>query len=97
MYKIEPSGSFKGYFGVSSGKGHQVAKNHLEKVDRNRSCRDNLEVVAMSIVSAHEEFKEKTYEFEASMISDETNNEHKYLDWEEREKLRTEAEENLEE
>lgn len=95
LYKIESSGSFKGYYGVTSGKGHQVAKNHLEKIDREKSCEENFGTVALSIVAAHEEFKEKTYEFEASWVRQ--DEEHKIIDWELRERKREEAEEKLDE
>ena len=42
MFKIENTGSFKGYYGVTAGKGNQIAKTYLEKADRNKSCQDNL-------------------------------------------------------
>ncbi len=97
LYRIENSGAFKGYFGCTAGKGHQVAKNYLEKIDRTKSCKEALDLVALSIVAAHEEFKEKTFEFEVSWIVEENNYKHKYLDWEQRVKLKDEAEEKLDE
>ena len=63
LFKIENTGNFKGYFGVTAGKGNQTAKTYLEKADRTKSCQDNMKNVALAIAAAHEEFKEKTYEF----------------------------------
>ena len=72
LYKIENSGSFKGYFGCSGGKGHQLAKNYLEKINREKKCEEVLDLISLGIVSAHEEFKEKTYELEISWITKNT-------------------------
>jgi 20S proteasome subunit alpha 7 len=53
LYMIEPSGLYwvrcifdlradrKGYYGAAAGKGKQVAKNELEKLDlKNMTCRE---------------------------------------------------------
>ena len=41
LYMIEPSGLYWGYFGAAAGKGKQVAKNELEKLDlKNMTCRE---------------------------------------------------------
>jgi 20S proteasome subunit alpha 7 len=38
---IEPSGLYWGYYGAAAGKGKQVAKNELEKLDlKNMTCRE---------------------------------------------------------
>lgn len=97
LYKVENSGEMRGYFGCTDGKGKQVAKTELEKVERDESCQDALSKVARAVVKAHEEFKEKTYEFEASWICSFSNGEHKIIEAEIRDQLRKQAEDDLDE
>jgi 20S proteasome subunit alpha 7 len=97
LYAIDNTGVFRRYYAVATGKGKQIAKTMLEKIGRNQDCRQNLEMIAKTIVSAHEEFKEKTYEFEASWISDETHHQHVFVDFTLREELKNKAEEELDE
>lgn len=33
LYMIEPSGSYWGYHGAATGKGRQIARNEMEKLD----------------------------------------------------------------
>ena len=95
LFVVENSGVLKGYFGAADGKGRQVARTVIDSADREKSCEDNLKVVAKAIVAAHEEFKEKTYEFEASWITEKTNYSHQIVDFDLRNRLRQEAEDEL--
>ena len=97
LYKIENSGALRGYFGCCDGKGKQVAKTELEKIGKEENCEEALAKVAKAVVRAHEEFKEKTYEFEASWVGSHTGGEHKIIEWEMRNQLRVRAEDELEE
>lgn len=97
LYMIDNSGIFRKYYGVATGKGKQVAKTFLEKIDRTKTCKENLLMVSKGIVSAHEEFKEKTYEFEASWICEESGNKHVFIQRGIREQMRVKAEEELDE
>ncbi len=58
---------------------------------------EDLKKVAKAIVSAHEEFKEKTYEFEVSVISEQSQFKHRVIEYSLRETLRRNAEEEIEE
>jgi len=97
LYKIENSGSVIGYFGCTDGKGKQVAKTELEKVERDENVETALAKVARAIVRAHEEFKEKTYEFEASWVGAFNQGRHAIIEYEKRSELRKQAEDELDE
>lgn len=97
LYKVENSGSVLGYFGCADGKGKQVAKTELEKIEREESCEAALPKVAKAIVRAHEEFKEKTYEFETSWVGSFNDAKHKIVELEKRQQLRKQAEDELDE
>lgn len=97
LYKIENSGALRGYFGCCDGKGKQVAKTEIEQVRRDESCEQALYKVAKAIVRAHEEFKEKTYEFEASWVGSHTGGKHNIIDSNQRNELRRKAEDEIEE
>jgi len=61
---------FKGYLGYAAGKGKQVAKAELEKL--NLGELDVLEAVmeaARIIYAAHDDSKDKMFELEISWIS----------------------------
>jgi 20S proteasome subunit alpha 7 len=97
LYMIDNSGNLRSYLGCTSGKGKQTAKSHLERFDVTHGTEEGLKTVAKAIVSAHEEFKEKTYEFEVSVISAQSNFKHSVIDYSLRETLRRTAEEEIEE
>ena len=97
LFKIENSGSVTGYFGCADGKGKQVAKTELEKVDRGETCDSALSKVTKAIVRAHEEFKEKTYELEMSWVGSFNQGRHGIVPHEKRDELRKQAEDELEE
>ena len=50
LYMVTNDGSFKGYFGVSNGKGRQIAKSMLEKIDRSKTVKNCLKDIAKGIV-----------------------------------------------
>ena len=81
LYMIEPSGVYWGYLGAAAGKGRQIAKSELEKLDLpNISCRDALKEAARIIYLAHEDQKDKDFELEMSWISkSETNSVHQFV------------------
>ena len=46
--------TWKGYFGTAVGKGKQVAKNELEKLDlKNMTCREAVYKAARMYILAH--------------------------------------------
>ena len=53
----------------------------MEKIDRNKTCAEAIRSIADGIVAAHEEFKEKTFEFEASWIRKDNGFVHERIDW----------------
>ncbi|CDK26542.1 unnamed protein product [Kuraishia capsulata CBS 1993] len=63
LYMIEPSGTYWGYRAIAAGKGRQIAKSELEKLDF-----DDLDVetglieAAKIIHLAHEDNKDRDYE-----------------------------------
>lgn len=62
----------KGYYGAATGKGRQVAKTELEKLDLpsgNLSLTDGIKHAARIIQIAHEDNKDKDYELEMSWVS----------------------------
>ena len=97
LFMIENSGSVRGYSGVSAGKGHQTAKTVLEKAGAGRSVANSLAVAAKAIALAHEEFKEKSYDLEISLVAKETEDKHVMLEFDRREDLKAQAEAAIEE
>ena len=97
LYMIDNTGLLRSFRGCSSGKGKQIAKTHLERFDTTLGYDQGLKTVAKAIVAAHEEFKEKTYEFEVSVISAQNGFQHNVIDFTHRENLRKTAEEEIEE
>jgi len=77
LYVIEPSGVFFGYFGAAVGKGRQLAKTELEKLQLGEmSMRQAVKEAARIIYLVHEDAKEKEFELEMSWIGDETGGMH---------------------
>lgn len=77
LYMIEPSGSYWGYHGAAIGKGKQVARTEIEKL--NLKDMDVLEAIkhaARIIYAAHDEAKDKQFELEMSWISPQSNGRH---------------------
>lgn len=96
LYLIDNSGSMHGYFGCALGKGRQPANVLLERLGRDVRIAGALPVVARAIASAHEEFKEKSYELEVSVVGDGQGDAHHRLDSARCEELRKRSEEELE-
>ncbi|KAK0190849.1 20S proteasome subunit [Armillaria mellea] len=77
LYVIEPSGVFYGYHGAAVGKGRQLAKTELEKLDlASITMRQAVLDAARIIYLVHDDAKEKEFELEMSWIGDETNGLH---------------------
>lgn len=74
LYMIEPSGLYWGYYGAATGKGRQVAKAELEKLDLSGesglSLEEGVKEAARIIYLAHDDNKDKDFELEMSWISD---------------------------
>lgn len=81
LYMIEPSGTCWGYTGAATGKGRQIAKSELEKLDfETLTVREAVKVAAKIIRQAHEDNKDKDYELEISWCSvEETNGLHEFV------------------
>ena len=77
---LEPSGAYFGYTCCTSGKGRQIAKAEFERTDFSKlTCREALFYLAKILIQAHEESREKKYEYELSWICEETNHQHKLV------------------
>lgn len=78
LYMIEPSGASWGYKGAATGKGRQVAKSELEKLDLgNLDGKEAVKHAARIIYLAHEDSKDKEFELEMTWVSaSETNGRH---------------------
>ncbi|CUM66813.1 uncharacterized protein PRCAT00004496001 [Priceomyces carsonii] len=81
LYMIEPSGTSWGYSGAATGKGRQIAKSELEKLNYEEiTVREAVNVAAKVIHLAHEDNKDKDYELEISWVSkDETDGRHDFV------------------
>ncbi|CAX40684.1 20S proteasome component, putative [Candida dubliniensis CD36] len=70
LYMIEPSGSYWGYNGAATGKGRQIAKSELEKLNYEElTCLEAINHAARIIHLSHEDNKDKDYELEISWCS----------------------------
>lgn len=73
LYMIEPSGDSFGYFGAAAGKGKQVAKTEVEKLDlENLTAREAIVKLAKIIHSVHDDVKDKPFELELAWVTEET-------------------------
>lgn len=69
LYMIEPNGVYWGYRGCATGKGRQLAKTEIEKLDLdNMTCEEALKHAALIIHTVHDEVKDKEFELEMSWI-----------------------------
>ncbi|CEH15234.1 20s proteasome subunit [Ceraceosorus bombacis] len=69
LYLVEPSGTFWGYKACAVGKGKQLAKTELEKLDlATLSTEDAVQKAADIIYKVHAENKDKDFELEISWI-----------------------------
>ncbi|KAF1929891.1 proteasome subunit alpha type-3 [Didymella exigua CBS 183.55] len=72
LYMIEPSGLYWGYYGAATGKGRQIAKSELEKLNLaagELSLQDGVKEAARIIYVAHDDNKDKEFELELTWIS----------------------------
>jgi len=77
MYVIEPSGVCYGYKGAAVGKGKQLAKGELEKLNLAELTTRQAAIEAARIIYlVYDDAKEKPFELEMSWIGDETNGLH---------------------
>ncbi|KAH7132320.1 proteasome subunit alpha type-3 [Dendryphion nanum] len=72
LYMIEPSGLYWGYYGAATGKGRQIAKSELEKLnlaDGGITLEEGVKEAARIIYVAHDDNKDKEFELEMTWIS----------------------------
>lgn len=70
LFMIDPSGTSWGYRGAATGRGRQVAKSELEKLDfENLAAEDAVKEAARIIYLAHEDNKDKPFELELTWAS----------------------------
>lgn len=101
LYMVEPSGVFWGYYGCAIGKGKQIAKTEIEKLDlKNLTAREAVKEAAKIIYKAHDESKDREFELEISWVCAENGMKHQLVPkdlLEEAEKLAKEAEDAMNE
>lgn len=70
LYAINTAGVCYKYFGTAIGKGRQLAKTEIEKLDRSQlSCKDALIPVAKIMRQVHDDTKDREVELEMAWIS----------------------------
>lgn len=70
LYMIESSGMYWGYNGAATGKGRQLARNELEKLDlEGMSTQDAIKAAARIIHSVHDDTKDKEFELEIGFVT----------------------------
>ncbi|KAG8931142.1 hypothetical protein FRC02_003166 [Tulasnella sp. 418] len=95
LFVVEPSGVFFGYHGAAVGKGRQLAKTELEKLQlSDLTTREAVYESARIIHLVHDDAKDKDFELEVSWIGPETNGLHLPIPkdlWQEADKRAREA------
>ncbi|PWY97125.1 N-terminal nucleophile aminohydrolase [Testicularia cyperi] len=77
IYMIEPSGVFWGYNGCAVGKGRQLAKTEIEKLDLDTlTMNQAVDEAAKIIFKVHDDAKDKDFELEISWCGPESNGRH---------------------
>ncbi|CAD8097770.1 unnamed protein product [Paramecium primaurelia] len=77
LYMIEPSGNKYAYHACTHGKGRAVCKSEFERRNfKDLTCQEALVYIAKMLILAHEEFKEKKYEYEMTWITDNNGRKH---------------------
>ncbi|GAA6060344.1 hypothetical protein JCM10212_004528, partial [Sporobolomyces blumeae] len=70
LYMVEPSGQFWGYRGIAIGKGKQLAKTEIEKLDLDTLTAEQALVEAARIIhTVHDDTKDKDFELELTWIA----------------------------
>lgn len=78
LYKIEPSGSYFGYFACASGKAKQQAKTEMEKYTfTGMSTEELVQTAGKVIYQVHDELKDKDFIYEMSVVGKDTNGIHR--------------------
>ncbi len=98
LYMVEPSGASNEYYGCASGRGKQLARNEIEKGNfRELTCEQALPKLAVILLKAQEEMKEKTMELELSVLTETPEGwRHRVLDRPTVDKLTEDAEKAIE-
>jgi len=79
-YMIEPSGEYYSYFACASGKGQQLAKTELEKLNLTQlNAEQALTEIAKIIYTVHDDLKDKEFELELSWCCKESNYKHELV------------------
>ncbi len=77
LWMVEPSGMSYSYLGCAVGKGRQVAKVYLEKLDFSTlTCRQAVTELARIIYKCHEDPSGKPFELEMSWVCTESGGAH---------------------
>lgn len=80
LHMVDPSGTCNQYYGCANGRGKQTARSEIEKEEfLSLTCEEALPKIAKILLTSTEETKDKTRELEFSVVSDDTNHEHKFL------------------
>ncbi|KAN0063882.1 putative proteasome subunit alpha type-7 [Thecaphora frezii] len=80
IFMIEPSGVFWGYHGCAIGKGKQLAKTEIEKLDlENLELTQAVDEAAKIIFKVHDDAKDKDFELELSWIGPESKGRHEFV------------------
>jgi 20S proteasome subunit alpha 7 len=70
LYMAEPSGVCWGYFGCAIGKGKQIAKSEIEKLNLSEmTIEQGVKEAARIIHIAHDENKDREFQLELSWVS----------------------------
>lgn len=81
LYMLETSGNFYEYYSCTHGKGRQYVKSAVEKdnfVIRNKNINEGIEDALRILIKSYE--GERETEYDAGIISAETNGKHKLVD-----------------
>jgi 20S proteasome subunit alpha 7 len=74
---IDPAGQFFEYYACTAGKGRQVCKTELDKLDlSNLTVRDSVYHVAKMLHKTHDEARDRQFELDVSWICAESGFEH---------------------
>jgi 20S proteasome subunit alpha 7 len=77
LFMIDPSGTSFSYYACAVGKGKQVAKTELEKLEPNKlTCLEAAKEIARIIHTVHDKTKDKEMMLEMSWIGKHTNGKH---------------------
>ncbi|KAF8979746.1 hypothetical protein CPC16_012186 [Podila verticillata] len=80
LYMVEPSGLYWGYHGTAIGKGRQVAKTEIEKLNlAEMTCREAVKHAARIIYNVHDDAKDKEFELELSWVCEESKGLHQFV------------------